>query len=126
MSWIALNEMYPPQGLEVLIEASGRLFGANYQGIFDHTFFIASWIIPKHEKEGHWLIYDNCGEGEGHIGCVTVHAWMPLPKHYQQKDMAWEPPEDMMEHAMFEDEPEWLYKGDCVYEQMTLEEFLNG
>jgi len=26
--------------------------------------------------------------------------------------------------AMFEDDPEWLYKDDCVYEQMTLEEFL--
>lgn len=27
-----------------------------------------------------------------------------------------------MEHAMFEDDPEWLYKGDAVYKQMTLEE----
>ena len=32
----------------------------------------------------------------------------------------------MMEHAMFEDDPEWLYKDDCVYEQMTLEDFLGG
>ena len=30
----------------------------------------------------------------------------------------------MMEHAMFEDDPDWLYKGDAVYEQMTLDEFL--
>ena len=35
-------------------------------------------------------------------------------------------PAKWMEHAMFEDEPEWLYKGDAVYEQMTLEDFLNG
>lgn len=27
-------------------------------------------------------------------------------------------------NAMFENEPEWLYKGDCVYEQMTIEDWL--
>jgi hypothetical protein len=31
---------------------------------------------------------------------------------------------DLMEHAMFEDEPEWLYKGDCVYEQISIEDWL--
>lgn len=31
---------------------------------------------------------------------------------------------NVMEHAMFEDDPEWLYKGDAVYEQMSIEEFL--
>jgi hypothetical protein len=37
-----------------------------------------------------------------------------------------EPEDDLMEHAMFEDDPEWLYKGNCQYEQMSLEEFLKG
>jgi hypothetical protein len=37
-----------------------------------------------------------------------------------------EPEDDLMEHAMFEDDPELLYKGNCQYEQMSLEEFLKG
>lgn len=26
----------------------------------------------------------------------------------------------------FEKDPEWLYKDDCVYEQMTIDEYLKG
>ena len=47
-----------------------------------------------------------------------------MPKHYAQPEMGFEPEPDMMEHAMFEDDPEYLYKGDCVYEQMSLDEWI--
>ena len=48
---------------------------------------------------------------------------MPLPKHFQaQKHFTQEP--DLMEHSLWEDDPEWLYKGDAVYEQMSIEDFL--
>jgi hypothetical protein len=30
-----------------------------------------------------------------------------------------------MEHSLWEEDPEWLYKGKYVYEQMTLEEMMN-
>jgi hypothetical protein len=123
MGWIDLNDKYPPQGLQVLLEVSGR-FAAGYSLIADHSYYIGTWIVPSGKKEGHWIIYDSCDEENVHIVCPEVHAWMPLPKHFQPQETFGEPEDDLMEHAMFEDEPEWLYKGDCVYEQMTLEDFL--
>jgi hypothetical protein len=48
---------------------------------------------------------------------------MPLPKHYAAQEVFEQEP-DLLEHPMFEDDPEWLYKDDCVYEQMTLEEMM--
>ena len=124
MGWIPIEEKYPPQGLRVLLEASGS-FNSPYAMIADHDFYLGSWIVPSGETEGHWLI-DDCGYGEDHHMIYPhVHAWMPLPKHYQQKEYGYEPEEDMMEHAMFEDDPDYLYKGNCVYEQMSLEEWLN-
>lgn len=126
MGWIDTKDMMPPQGLQVLCEVSGSGY-CGYHFHSNHDFFIGSWIVPTHEKEGHWLIWDSCEGCDGHITAPEVHAWMPLPKHYGV-DPNWTNPheEDMMEHAMFEDDPEWLYKGDCVYEQMSLEDFLGG
>lgn len=123
MGWIDINDKYPPQGLHVLVEVSGRVVGGNCVMIADHSFHIASWLVPVGEKEGHWLIWDNCRDESGHILNPTVHAWMPLPKHYQPQEI-FEQEEDLMEHPMFEDEPEWLYKGDCVYEQISIEDWL--
>lgn len=124
MGWIDINESYPPQGLHVLLEVSGR-YSAGYSLIADHMFCIGSWIIPHGQNEGHWLIYDSCDEDNNHISYPEVHAWMPLPKHFQPQE-EFDQEEDLMEHAMFEDDPEWLYKGDAVYEQMSLEDFLGG
>ena len=99
----------------MLVEVSG--YGRDDKGVSifaDHSFHIATWIVPAREDHGHWLIDTSSKFWE-----PTIHAWMPLPKHYEKSEND-EP--DMMEHAMFEDDPEWLYKDDAVYEQMTLEE----
>lgn len=118
MSWIRPEDKMPPEGLRVLVEASGRgRDDIGVQIVADHDFYLASWIHPVGEEKGHWLI-DSSSDFWG----MNVHAWMPLPKHFEQKEMGYDPEEDMMEHALFEDDPEWLYKENAVYEQMTLEE----
>ena len=122
MGWIKPEDKMPPQGLCVLLEVSGRKYGGACVTIADHSFYIGTWLVPEGE-EGHWLIYDNCDEGSGHIGYPVVHAWMPLPKHFAPQEIFGQE-EDLMEHPMFEDEPEWLYKGDCVYEQISIEDWL--
>ena len=125
MGWIDINDKYPPEGLQVLLEVSGT-FGGGL--LADHSFYIGSWIVPHGKTEGNWLIYDNCDSdlGDSHLFYPTIHAWMPLPEHFQSQEMFGEPDDDLMEHAMFEDDPDWLYKGDCKYEQMSLEDFLKG
>lgn len=118
MSWIRPEDKMPPEGLLVLVEASGD--GVDDIGVrivADHDFYTAAWIHPVGEEKGFWSI-----DTRSKLWSVTVHAWMPLPKHYEQKELGYEPEEDMMEHSLFEDDPEWLYKGEAVYEQMTLEE----
>lgn len=121
MGWIEPNDRMPPEGLYVLVEMSGRgTDDIGVQIVADHDFYLASWIHPTGEQEGHWFI-----DTKSNYWSTTIHAWMPLPKHYQQKELGFEPEPDMMEHAMFEDDPEWLYKADAVYEQMTLEEVFN-
>ena len=126
MGWIRPEDRMPPQGLEVLVEVSGR-FTAPYGLVADHCFFIGSWIVPSGETDGSWLIWDasNNGKDDYHMSYPTVHAWMPLPKHFESPE-GFEMEPDMMEHAMFEDDPEWLYKGDAVYEQMSLEDLMGG
>lgn len=124
MGWIPIEEKYPPEGLHVLLEVSGW-FSCNYGVMADHSFYIGTWIVPVGEEEGHWLIRDASEDGAGHLIDPEVHAWMPLPKHYQpQKVFSQEP--DLMEHSLWEEDPEWLYKGKYVYEQMTLEEMMKG
>lgn len=123
MSWIPIEDKLPPRGLTVLLEASGSYTGPGTQ-LADHDFFIGSRLSPKggHDQ---WLIYDNCGDDGHHLIYPKVHAWMPLPKHYELRENFSQDP-DLMEHAMFEKDPEWLYKGDAVWEgqQMSIEEYL--
>lgn len=123
MGWIRPEDMMPPQGLQVLLEVSGLWCG----GIMsDHEYELGSWIIPDGKTEGYWFIHgamEYCGRYYELIDPI-VHAWMPLPKHFQPQEIFGEPEDDMMEHPMFTDDPEWLYKGDCVYEQMSLEDFM--
>ena len=123
MGWISVEDRMPPQGLEVLLEVSGY-FTPNY--LADHNFFLGCWMIPSGKTEGRWLIWDSCEGEDNHISDPTVHAWMPLPKHYQPQETFGTQDDDGYEQPMFEEEsPEWLYKGNCVYEQMTLEDFMN-
>ena len=122
MGWIDVNEKMPPQGLQVLIELSGYGRAEHYSFQSDHDFFIGSWIVPEGKTEGEWLVWDCC-EGDSHFTSVKVHAWMPLPRRYQPQELLGH--DDGYEHPMFEDDPEWLYKGDCVYEQMSLEDYMN-
>ena len=122
MGWIDLKDKYPPQGLQVLLEVSGRCI--NEHGtilIADHGFHIGSWLVPVGKKEGCWLI-----ESTDELYDVTVHAWMPLPEHFEHQEIFGEPEDDLMEHAQFEDDPEWLYKGKYTYEQMSMEDFMKG
>ena len=117
MGWI--DDKLPPEGLHVLCEASGM--GTDEHGVTvyaDHSFYIGCWIIPNGEEEGQWFLNTSTKFYD-----PTVHAWMPLPKHYAPQEMFTQEP-DLMEHAMFEDDPEWLYKGDAVYEQMSIEDFM--
>ena len=119
MGWIEPSDRMPPEGLYVLLEVSGYC-KSDIALLADHDFYIGCWIHPEGKEEGFWSI-----DSETPPIIPTVHAWMPLPKHFQPNEHFGQEP-DLMEHAMFEDEPEWLYKGDAVYEQMTMEEFLNG
>lgn len=114
MGWI--DDRLPPNCLKVLVECSGY---CNESGTYaDHAFKLGWYIIPEDETEGEWHV-DSCNE----ISFPTVHAWMPLPKHFAPREMFTQDP-DMMEHSMLDDEPEYLYKGDAVYEQMSIEDFL--
>lgn len=129
MGWIDVNDRMPPEGLEVLLEVSG-LTTAPYNMAWDHGFCIGTWIVPsdrngKPAEEGHWFLTD-ANENNYHIIDPTVHAWMPLPRHFAAPEKGFSYNEDLMEHAMFEDDPEWLYKDNAVYTQMTLEEFMEG
>lgn len=121
MGWIDVNNTLPPEGLQVLLEVSGRYSGF-VNVVADHSFYIGTYIVPD-VGEPHWLIYDASDGNNEHILYPDVHAWMPLPKHFQKQEIFTQE-EDLMEHAMFEDDPEWLYKGNAVYEQMTLEELM--
>lgn len=119
MGWIDVNDRMPPEGLEVLLEVSG-LTDAPYSLVWDHGFCIGTWIVPsdrngKPAEEGHWFLTD-ANENNYHIIDPTVHAWMPLPRHFAAPEEGFRYNEDLMEHAMFEDDPDWLYKGDAVYE----------
>lgn len=117
MGWIKPNDRIPPEGLRVLVEVSGSGTGTHGERIAaDHCFFLGAWIVPEGKKEGFWAI-----DTEVKLWDLTIYAWMPLPKHFEQMEI-FEPEPDMMEHALFEENPEWLYHGDAVYEQMTLEE----
>lgn len=121
MSWIDPKHTMPPEGLQVLLEVSGRFTGpVNLWA--DHDFYIGTWIVPDGGK-AHWRINDASEGDDAHIMFPEVHAWMPLPRHYQPNEKFSQEP-DLMEHAMFEDDPDWLYKGDAVYEQRTIEDFL--
>lgn len=125
MGWIDATKQLPPKGLSVFLEVSGYYSGG-WGVVADHDFYIGSYNVPKGETEGQWLIYDATEIDHGHIYQPTVHAWMPLPKHYAPKEKGFSQNPDLMEHAFFEDDPDYLYKGEYVYEQMTLEEFLKG
>ncbi len=120
MGWISIEDKYPPEGLYCLIEASGM--GIDEHGVTvyaDHMFMLGCWLIPVGETEGEW-----CVQTRSDFYQLTVHAWMPLPKHFAPQETFTQEP-DLMEHAFFEDQdPEWLYKGDAVYEQMSIEDFL--
>lgn len=118
MGWINPEDRMPPEGLHVLCEIS--CMGTDEHGVTvyaDHDFFIGFYLTPEGE-EGRWFI-----EYNGTFYDPTVHAWMPLPKHYAPQEMFTQEP-DLMEHSFFDDEPEWLYKDDAVYEQMSIEEFV--
>lgn len=117
MGWIDINDKYPPEGLLVLVEMSGRSldkFGCTV--IDDHAFNLASWVVP-YGSEGKWVFH-----GQDY-SFPEVYAWIPLPKHFQPQEI-FDQDDDLMEHAMFEDDPEWLYKGKYTYEQMSLEDFM--
>ena len=122
MGWISIEERMPPDELQVLLEVSGW-FSCGYGLVADHDFYLGSWIPGDENKEGEWLIYDSCDEDNHHFIHPKVHAWMPLPRHFEKNEL-FEQREDLMEHSMFDDEFEGLYEGKYVYEQMTLEEFL--
>lgn len=119
MGWIVPKDKMPPEGLQVLLEFSSM--GTDEHGVTvyaDHMFTVGCWILPVGETEGLWSI-----QTRSEFYDPVVHAWMPLPKHFEPQQMFHQEP-DLMEHAMFEDDPDWLYKGDAVYEQMSFEDFL--
>ena len=128
MGWIDAKEQLPPMGLDVLVEVSGYYSG-DYCAKADHDFFIGSWIKTEFDS-GHWLLWDATPptkyEKESHIINPEVFAWMPLPEHYQPKEVFGEENDDLFEHAMFEEDPDYLYKGKYTYEQMSLDDFLKG
>ena len=121
MGWIDIEKQMPPEGLQVLLEVSGRSTGDHGEAtVWDHGFIIGTWILPEGEEEIEWIL-----QTRHEVYFPKVHGWMPLPRHFQKQDI-FNQEDDLMEHAMFEDDPEWLYKDDCVYEQMSLEDFMKG
>jgi hypothetical protein len=126
MAWIRPEDKMPPSGLEVLVEVSGYYCGGV---VADHSFCIAAWLgNPDGGREPFWVIhgaYKDCVGNYYELSDPEIHAWMPLPKHFQKsKHFGLSREADMMEHAMFEDDPDWLYKGKAVYEQRTIEDVL--
>lgn len=124
MGWIRPEDKMPPSGLQVLVEASGYISG----GVMaDHDYYLASWIgNPDGGRDPFWLVEYAYEDYSGHFTKFEdpeIHAWMPLPKHYQ-KPKHFAMAADMMEHAMFDEDPDWLYKDEAVYEQRTIEEVL--
>lgn len=122
MGWIDMNDEKHrlPRGMSALLEVSGRLVGNGGQIYYaDHDFYIGAWVQP-HDGEVEWVI-----NSENTWLDITVHAWMPLPKHYQPREKFGQE-SDLMEHPLFENDPKWLYRGDVVYEQMSIEDFLGG
>ena len=124
MGWIRPEDKMTPSGLQVLVEVSGLYCGGV---VADHSFHIAVWIgNPDGEREPFWLIdgaYKGFDGNYYELSDPEIYAWMPLPKHFQ-KPKHFAMAADMMEHAMFEDDPDWLYKGKAVYEQRTIEDVL--
>lgn len=52
MGWIPIEDKYPPEGLQVLVEMSSRGIDKDRcQVMADHGFYIATWIVPE-GKEG--------------------------------------------------------------------------
>ena len=68
---------------------------------------LMNWLLNTREE-----VYD-----------PEIHAWMPLPKHYQPQKMFSQEP-DLMEHSILRDDDPEMYTGKYVYEQMSIEEFL--
>lgn len=124
MGWIDINdEKYKlPKGMYALLEVSGRTVGdGGTVYLADHGFYIGCWVRDPDSEDGRqWII-----KNENEWLEVTVHAWMPLPKHYKPNERFGQE-EDLMEHPLFDDDPDWLYRGDVVYEQMSIEDFLGG
>lgn len=121
VGWIDIEKQMPPEGLHCLLEVSGSCIGDHGESLLrDHSFCLGCWIIPQGETEIKWLL-----DIKHELYYPTIHAWMPLPKHYQPQEHFDQEP-DLMEHSIFEDDPEYLYKGNYVYEQMSLDDFLKG
>ena len=121
MGWIPIEQRMPPEALHVLMEISGMTTDSHgCTCYYDHGFVIGCWIIPQGEKEVRWLL--NTRE---EVYDPEIHAWMPLPKHYQPQKMFSQDP-DLMEHSILRDDDPEMYQGEYVYEQMSLEEFLKG
>lgn len=124
MGWIRPEDRMPPSGLLVLIEASGYITNSL---IADHDYYLATWIDnPDGGRDPFWLVHGSSEDYLGHLVRFEdpeVHAWMPLPKHYQ-KPRHTAAPANMMEYPMFESSPDWLYKGEAVWEQRTIEDVL--
>ena len=80
MGWIDLKDKYPPEGLLVLVEMSGRSLNENgCIVISDHSFNLASWIVP-YGSEGKWVFH-----GQDY-SFPEVYAWMPLPEPYRESE----------------------------------------
>ena len=125
MAWITPDEMMPPEGLDVLLEVSGSIVGGTCGMVADHDFFIGAWIVPNGGKTApHWMIWAGCDGEPEKVIYPTVHAWMPLPRHFEHKE-TFHQDDDLMEHSLFKsEEPEFLYKGKYQYEQMSIDELL--
>ena len=123
MGWIDINDEKHklPKGLQVLLEVSGSVLDKHGCILYaDHDYYIGCLLVPSLDEEERWYI-----DTDAEFLDFTVHAWMPLPKHYQPREKFGQE-EDLMEHPMFETEPDWLYRDDVVYEQMSIEDFLGG
>ena len=52
MGWIDIKDKMPPEGLHVLVEASGWCIDEHKCTLLaDHGFYIGCWLIPKGETE---------------------------------------------------------------------------
>ena len=71
MAWIDPHDKMPPEGLQVLLELSGRSIDEHgVHLVSDHDFYLGAWIHPAGEEKGTGLLRARTRSGH----CIYTHG----------------------------------------------------